>query len=180
MLRRHQRQNAVAVQAGPDREVERHHDHAGALDEQLATGLDVWKHRLAQKVRGGVDEGGDDIAELGAAQHRVLARPLSDHVLNVGERLGQPRDQGLGLVDDGRHEQRADAGDGRQRRHDRRHEAHPASESEPPLEQVGERRQINGAQGRDEDEEQHLGHPEDEPDGEGGNEERHERGARQP
>src|SRR2546422_8934149 len=38
----------------------------------------------------------------------------------------------------------------------------------------------DGAQHGDEDEEQHLDHPDDEPDGQGGNEERHERGARQP
>src|SRR5436305_1235109 len=59
-------------------------------------------------------------------------------------------------------------------------EAEWAGQAKAALEQVGDGREVHRAQHRDEHEDQHLDHPHDEQDGEGGNEERHECGARRP
>src|SRR5881296_982739 len=68
----------------------------------------------------------------------------------------------------------------RERREHRGGEPKAARQSKAPLQHISDGREVDGAQRGDEDEEQHLDHPNDEPDGQGGNEERHERGARQP
>jgi len=100
--------------------------------------------------------------------------------LDIGQGLRQPGDQRLRLLHDRRENDGADPRDARQGREHGGGEAEWPGQAKAALEQVGNGREVHRAEHRDEHEDQHLDHPHDEQDGEGGNEERHERGARQP
>ena len=127
-------------------------------------------------------DAGRRVGELGLIEHRILAGPARQHVLNVRERLRQAADQGARLLDD-----RAAGAARRFRRHaasvddDGDREAEPARSSEPALQPVCDRREVDSRGGSPERRASRTSMTaQDEQDDEGRNKERHKRGARQP
>src|SRR3989449_674832 len=184
VFRGDKRHDAVAVQRGVPGQVQRHHDDGRAFDEQFAAGAQIRDERAAQEVGRVIDEPGHEprlrVGELGAPHHRILAGPIGQDGLDVGEGLGQAGDERLGLVEDRGHDQGTQSGDEDDRAGRGDREPEPARQPQAALEEIREGGEVHGEQDGEEDEEQHLDHPDREPDGQGCNEERHERGARQP